>query len=127
MSEWAASDSSPSEPLRTPTTALAAVRPADAMIEDSATLCLTSCMATGLSVRTTRYCRRGLFEAARLLLQLPCEHGGDLRQWSRLHHVHVFAVDFVYRDLTADVRDPPVCRRSDLAARGGDNQHVAGE
>src|SRR5262245_5242203 len=44
MSEWAASDSSPSEPLRTPTRALPPVRPADATIEDSATLCLTSCM-----------------------------------------------------------------------------------
>src|SRR5262245_43642409 len=44
MSEWAASDSSPSEPVRTPTTALAAVRPADATIEDSATFCLRSCM-----------------------------------------------------------------------------------
>src|SRR5262245_59720815 len=44
MSEWAASDSSPSEPVRTTTTALAAVRPADATMEDSATFCLTSRM-----------------------------------------------------------------------------------
>src|SRR6516225_9848662 len=42
MREWAASDRSPSEPLMTPTTALAAVKPADAPIDDSATFCLTS-------------------------------------------------------------------------------------
>jgi hypothetical protein len=42
MKEWAASDRSASEPLKTPTTALAVVKPADAAIEVSATLCLAS-------------------------------------------------------------------------------------
>jgi hypothetical protein len=42
MKEWAASDKSASEPLMTPTTPFAVVKPADAAIEVSATLCLTS-------------------------------------------------------------------------------------
>ena len=42
MKEWAASDRSASEPLMTPTTPFAVVKPADAAIEESATLCLMS-------------------------------------------------------------------------------------
>src|SRR5215475_15151767 len=61
MREWAASDRSPSEPLMTPTTALAAVKPADAPIDDSATFCLTSAItrlraATGSDQGCGRQC-----------------------------------------------------------------------
>src|SRR5437588_10302262 len=42
MKEWAAPDRSASEPLMTPTTPFAVVKPADAAIEESAILCLMS-------------------------------------------------------------------------------------
>src|SRR6266566_4725835 len=44
MSECAASDRMASDPVSTPTTALAPVSPADAAIDPSATRCLTSCI-----------------------------------------------------------------------------------
>src|SRR3954454_12672332 len=57
--ECAASDSSASEPEKTPTTALPMVRPPEAAIEVSATRSLTSCMRAYLSCArkiSSRFC-----------------------------------------------------------------------
>src|SRR3954470_23041571 len=51
ISEWPASDRMASDPVMTPTIALATVRPAEAAIEVSATRSFTSCMARAVTMR----------------------------------------------------------------------------
>src|SRR3954462_11595315 len=87
ISEWAASDRIASEPLVTPTMAFATVRPADAAIEESATLCLTSCImclcaASGSEARRPRQCNDCVHDgnANKLHLTMFCRDACDLRQ-----------------------------------------------
>src|SRR4029077_4390549 len=76
-----------SDPLATPTMAFATVRPADAAIEESATLCLTSCImclcaATGSEARRRRQWSEA--NSVFLLSQLLRGAEGGCNDWEGL-------------------------------------------